>query len=106
MEQLQDQHGRCFYTFFSVSRWFGFRLDFLTVGFLGASTFAAVAARASIDPGLIALSLTQALRLTGSFQWTVRQSAELENIMTRCCYEVDHLLVCLAVNCLSHKHWP
>lgn len=82
MEKLQDQHGRCFYTFVSVARWFGFRLDYLTVAFLGASTFAAVAARGTVDPALIALSLTQALRLTGAFQWCVRQSAELENHMT------------------------
>jgi ABC-type multidrug transport system fused ATPase/permease subunit len=44
--------------------------------------FAAVAVRHTLDPGLVGLSLIMAIRLTGDFQWCVRQSAEIENCMT------------------------
>eukprot|EP00050_Salpingoeca_kvevrii_P019493 m.86620 g.86620 ORF g.86620 m.86620 type:complete len:1342 (+) comp8438_c0_seq2:3-4028(+) len=77
-----DSHTRAFFMFQMGSRWIGFALDFLSFAFTAATVFAAVIARSSLDPGIIGLSLSYALQLTGSFQWCVRQSAEAENQMT------------------------
>jgi ATP-binding cassette subfamily C (CFTR/MRP) protein 4 len=68
--------------FLVISRWLGFRLDLICFGFLVATVFAAVALKNELDPGLVGLSLILAIRLTGNFQWCVRQSAEIENSMT------------------------
>ena len=68
--------------FLVISRWLGFRLDLICFGFLVATVFAAVALKNELDPGLVGLSLILAVRLTGNFQWCVRQSAEIENSMT------------------------
>lgn len=41
-----------------------------------------------LDPGSVGLALTYAVTLTGMFQWGVRQSAEVENMvsgLTYCC---------------------
>eukprot|EP01147_Barroeca_monosierra_P004350 gene4350-6642_t len=82
MHRLQDAHSTAFHMFLVFSRWIGFRLDLLTFFLLAATTFAAVAARDTLDPGLVGASLIYVLRLTGNFQWGVRQSAEIENHMT------------------------
>eukprot|EP00043_Microstomoeca_roanoka_P004214 m.48205 g.48205 ORF g.48205 m.48205 type:complete len:1423 (-) comp12387_c0_seq3:88-4356(-) len=82
MHMLQDNHSTAFHMFLVLSRWIGFRLDFLTFLLMTVTVFAAVASRNSIDAGLVGASLIYMLRLTGNFQWCVRQSAEIENHMT------------------------
>jgi ATP-binding cassette subfamily C (CFTR/MRP) protein 4 len=82
MQDYQDVHGRSFYMFMTSSRWLGFRLDFLSFLFVTTTAFAAMGIRKTIDAGLLGYSLEYALRLTGSFQWCVRQSAEVEQQMT------------------------
>lgn len=70
--RLQDQHAKPFHMFLVLSRWLGFRLDFVCFVFVTATAFAAIAARDNLDPGLVGLSLILAIRLTGNFQWCVR----------------------------------
>ena len=45
-----------------------------------------------LDPGLVGLSLAYSITLTGMFQYCVRVSAEVENLVssysTRCGYEI------------------
>lgn len=36
---------------------------------------------AELDPGAVGLALSYAMTLTGMFQWGVRQSAEIENMV-------------------------
>lgn len=38
---------------------------------------------AALDPGSVGLALSYAMTLTGMFQWGVRQSAEIENMVRR-----------------------
>eukprot|EP00047_Mylnosiga_fluctuans_P006637 m.248138 g.248138 ORF g.248138 m.248138 type:complete len:1461 (-) comp15641_c0_seq1:176-4558(-) len=77
-----DNHTVTYYAFIVSSRWLGFRLDFLSSIFLTATAFVAVAARDTLTPAQVGLSLTYALQLTAIFQWCVRQSSEVENLMT------------------------
>lgn len=37
---------------------------------------------AELDPGSVGLALSYAMTLTGMFQWGVRQSAEIENMVS------------------------
>ncbi|XP_057311415.1 ATP-binding cassette sub-family C member 4-like isoform X1 [Hydractinia symbiolongicarpus] len=80
----QDYQTGAWFMFLSGSRWFSQRLDLLTVVFSICSTFAPIVAAPyiDIDAGLAAVSLSYILMLCGMFQWSVRQSAEVDNLMT------------------------
>lgn len=68
--------------FVLTSRWFGFRLDMMSWLFVVVAVVASMAARDKLDAGQIGLILLYISQLTSLFQWTVRQSAEVENQMT------------------------
>ena len=82
MYEHLNHHGRAFYVYLTAARWLGVRLDSLSAFLVGITVFVAIAARHSINPGLIALSISYTLQLMAGFQWTVRQSAEVESQMT------------------------
>lgn len=44
---------------------------------------------AELDPGSVGLALSYAMTLTGMFQWGVRQSAEIENMVRQ--FTLSHL---------------
>lgn len=77
-----DENGKCAFLFIILSRYLGFRLDILCAWFLTLLCLMAVALNASLDPGLLGLSLTYALVLSGTFQWAIRQSAQTETFFT------------------------
>lgn len=79
---LIDKNGQAFFSFLMVSRWFGFRLDMICSLILIIVSFVSVLLRDSIDVGLIGFALVYTMSLSGLFQWTVRQSAEVEAQMT------------------------
>jgi ATP-binding cassette subfamily C (CFTR/MRP) protein 4 len=67
--------------FMTTNRWLGVRLDLMSGAFVLVTSFASIAARDSVEAGVIGLSLAYALQLTGQFQWAVRQSTEVESQM-------------------------
>uniref|UniRef100_A0A8C5FNE8 Multidrug resistance-associated protein 4-like n=1 Tax=Gadus morhua TaxID=8049 RepID=A0A8C5FNE8_GADMO len=75
-DACQDLHTEAWFLFLTTSRWFAVRLDGI------CSTFIAVSFSAISLPGAVGLVLSYALTLIGMFQWGVRQSAEVENMMT------------------------
>merc|ERR1711862_297501 len=74
-----------FFMFMGTSRWLGFRLDGIVVVLIILSSFMAVIFFTqqwfNISPTYLGLAMTLILQLAGSFQWTVRQSAEVVNQM-------------------------
>ncbi|XP_078695256.1 ATP-binding cassette sub-family C member 4-like [Branchiostoma floridae x Branchiostoma belcheri] len=78
----QDLHSEAWFLFIACSRWLALRLDFLAAMFVTAVAFCSVLAAEGLDGGLVGLSVTYAIMLTARFQWGVRQSAEVENLMT------------------------
>jgi ATP-binding cassette subfamily C (CFTR/MRP) protein 4 len=78
----QDMHTAAAYLFSVTSRWFAVRLEWLCALFITAVALCSVFAASSLDAGLVGLSLTYALTLMALFQWTVRQSTEIESFMT------------------------
>ncbi|XP_061571906.1 ATP-binding cassette sub-family C member 4-like [Cololabis saira] len=78
----QNLHSEAWFLFLMISRWFALRLDSICSIFIAFSTFGCIIFRNGLEAGQVGLVLTYAVTLVGNFQWTVRQSAEVENMMT------------------------
>ncbi|GAA6216134.1 multidrug resistance-associated protein 4-like [Lates japonicus] len=78
----QDLHSGAWFLFLMTSRWFALRLDSICSIFITLTTFGCILLRDGLEAGEVGLVLTYAVTLVGNFQWTVRQSAEVENMMT------------------------
>uniref|UniRef100_A0A674ELL6 Multidrug resistance-associated protein 4 n=1 Tax=Salmo trutta TaxID=8032 RepID=A0A674ELL6_SALTR len=73
----QDLHSESWFLFLVTSRWFALRLDGICAAFVTVTAFGCLFLRDAV--GLV---LSYAVTLLGNFQWTIRQSAEMENMMT------------------------
>ncbi|KAF2896736.1 hypothetical protein ILUMI_09443 [Ignelater luminosus] len=81
-DDLQDLHSSAWYLFLSCSTAFGFWLDLICVTYIGIVTFSFLFIKSEQYSGNIGLAITQAISLTGVFQWGMRQWSDLENQMT------------------------
>ncbi|KAB0797841.1 hypothetical protein PPYR_08834 [Photinus pyralis] len=81
-DNLQDLHSVAWFLFISTSRAFAYWLDLICVIYICLVTFSFLIMDDSISGGNVGLAITQSLGLVGIFQWTIRQSAEMENQMT------------------------
>ncbi|XP_068702097.1 ATP-binding cassette sub-family C member 4-like isoform X3 [Montipora foliosa] len=80
-----DDHSASWLLFETGARWLGCRLDFVCSVFAVVAVFTALLMAEGgikLSSGVVGLALIYARVLTGSFQWGVRQSAEVENLMT------------------------
>ncbi|XP_037318658.2 ATP-binding cassette sub-family C member 4-like isoform X2 [Pungitius pungitius] len=78
----QDLHSEAWFLFLMTSRWFALYLDAICALLITFSTFGCILLRDGLKAGEVGLVLTYVVTLVGNFQWTVRQSAEVENMMT------------------------
>ncbi|XP_022670622.1 multidrug resistance-associated protein 4-like isoform X2 [Varroa destructor] len=82
----QDRHTSSWNLFLCTTRWFGITLDFLAFTYIAIVTMSLAILGANGVGGLtgsqVGLAVTNALLLTGMFQWGVRQAAEIESHMT------------------------
>jgi ATP-binding cassette subfamily C (CFTR/MRP) protein 4 len=97
----QDLHSAAWFSFISTSRAFGYWLDIVCIIYITLVTFSfLVIGNGNVYlfcqnynyclvfnfteqfGGNVGLAITQAIGLTGMFQWGMRQSTELENQMT------------------------
>ncbi|XP_033100013.1 multidrug resistance-associated protein 4-like [Anneissia japonica] len=84
-ESYQDTHTQAWYMFLATSRYFGIWLDWLSLIFVAVVTYGSVIllhVSENLNSGSAGLSFSYVLSLMGAFQWGVRQTAELENLMT------------------------
>ncbi|KAK7882506.1 hypothetical protein WMY93_028680 [Mugilogobius chulae] len=81
-DDYQDLHSEAWFLFLATSRWFAIRLDGICSIFVTITAFGCIYLRDGLDAGAVGLALSYAVTLTGMFQWGVRQSAEIENMMT------------------------
>ncbi|XP_031714239.1 multidrug resistance-associated protein 4-like [Anarrhichthys ocellatus] len=81
-DEYQDLHSEAWFLFLTTSRWFAVRLDGICSIFVTITAFGCLYLRDGLEPGAVGLTLSYAVTLTGMFQWGVRQSAEIENMMT------------------------
>eukprot|EP00466_Bigelowiella_natans_P015595 jgi/Bigna1/33998/e_gw1.4.172.1 len=80
--ELVDANCRTTIIFEAAARWLAFRLDMLAALFVISAPILFVALRESIDPALAGVALVYAIGMNALFPWMVRQSAEVENLMT------------------------
>ncbi|XP_066562799.1 ATP-binding cassette sub-family C member 4 [Amia ocellicauda] len=78
----QDLHSEAWFLFLTTSRWFAVRLDGICAVFVTIIAFGSILLKDSMQAGEVGLALSYAVTLMGMFQWGVRQSAEVENLMT------------------------
>nr|QNH67887.1 ATP-binding cassette transporter subfamily C member 4 X4 [Brachionus rotundiformis] len=81
-----DYHTRANSAFMYVNRWLGIRLDWVASIFTYIALFSCILMKEwnflAISAGDVGLMLVYLLQLVGLFQWTIRQSCEVENLMT------------------------
>ncbi|XP_054831012.1 ATP-binding cassette sub-family C member 4 [Eublepharis macularius] len=77
----QDLHTESWFLFLTTSRWFAVRLDAICAVFVVVVAFGCLLLAQTLDAGQVGLALSYAITLMGMFQWGVRQSAEVENLM-------------------------
>ncbi|KAM3862000.1 ATP-binding cassette sub-family C member 4-like [Diretmus argenteus] len=81
-DAYQDLHTETWFLFLTTSRWFAVRLDGICSLFVAFTAFGCLYLRNDMESGAVGLALSYAVTLIGMFQWGVRQSAEVENMMT------------------------
>ncbi|KAF4079997.1 hypothetical protein AMELA_G00165440 [Ameiurus melas] len=80
-DSQQDRHSEACFLFLTTSRWFAVRLDGMCSMFVTITAVGCLILRNSLEAGSVGLTLSYAVTLMGMFQWGVRQSAEVENLM-------------------------
>ncbi|KAF0720220.1 putative multidrug resistance-associated protein lethal(2)03659 isoform X2, partial [Aphis craccivora] len=78
----QDLHSSAWYIFISSTEALGFALDIICLIYITILTFSFLVVENDIFGGDVGLVITQAISLTGSLQWGIRQFAQLDNQMT------------------------
>ncbi|CAH2223668.1 multidrug resistance-associated 4 [Pelobates cultripes] len=80
-DSQQDLHSEAWFLFLTTSRWLAVRLDAICALFVIAIAFGSLILAKTLNAGQVGLALSYAVTIMGSFQWGVRQSAEVENLM-------------------------
>ena len=80
--RFQNEHSQGWYLYLVSTRWFGMRIDFVSGIFLATVAFSSIPLAASLNAGLVGLGLTYTVSLAGMFQYCVRLSAEVENVVS------------------------
>lgn len=83
LNRVLNDNTRVFFSFTSTGRWLGVRLDLLSAIFFIVLLFATILLRNDIHltAASLGLLISYVLQMVGLLQWTVRQSAEVENLM-------------------------
>ena len=96
VSRFQNEHSQGWYLYLVTTRWFGMRIDFVSGVFLATVAFSSVPLAGSLNAGLVGLGLTYTVSLAGMFQYCVRLSAEVENVVSRewCTKQFGFALLC------------
>ena len=77
-----DVQSRTYWALYAANRWLAIRVDLLTSAIAAITAALCVAFRESLTPGTAALALATALSLSGTLQFSVRLTTELESSFT------------------------
>ncbi|MXQ98865.1 hypothetical protein E5288_WYG002118 [Bos mutus] len=80
-DALQDLHSEAWFLLLTTSRWLAVYLDVICAIFVTVVAFGTLILVQSLDAGHVGLVLSLTITLTSMFQWCVRQSVEVENMM-------------------------
>ncbi|KAF9357787.1 hypothetical protein BGX34_009218 [Mortierella sp. NVP85] len=76
-----DLENRPYFMSYSIQRWLGVRLETIANTLIFCTALLGVCGRFEIDTATIGLVLSYSMSVTGTFNWCVRQYAEVENNM-------------------------
>ncbi|XP_015762179.1 PREDICTED: multidrug resistance-associated protein 4-like [Acropora digitifera] len=79
-DKVQDRRSQIWFLVPHSARWMGIRLDFVCTLFVAVATFTGVFT--TTDAGTLGLSLVYAISTVGQLQFAMRQTADVENMMT------------------------
>lgn len=80
-EWRMDSNLKAYFPSISANRWLAIRLEFLGAVVIFAAAGLAIVSVASgsrLDAGMVGLAMSYALQITGSLNWIVRQTVEVE----------------------------
>ncbi|XP_052505903.1 ATP-binding cassette sub-family C member 4-like [Budorcas taxicolor] len=77
----QDLHSEACFLLLTMSQQLAMYLDVICAIFVTIVAFAALILADILNPGEVGLALSLIVTLTGMFQWCIRQSTEVENMM-------------------------
>ncbi|XP_065757880.1 ATP-binding cassette sub-family C member 4-like [Muntiacus reevesi] len=77
----QDLHSEACFLLLTMSQQLAVYLDVICAIFVTIVAFAALILADTLNPGEVGLILSLIVTLTGMFQWCIRQSTEVENMM-------------------------
>ena len=81
MENKADANGRTMMPNYTANRWLSIRLEILGNIIVLSAALLAVLGRDSLDPGMVGLSLSYAMQITGQLNFLIRQTSQIENNM-------------------------
>ncbi|KAF9921984.1 hypothetical protein FBU30_007941 [Linnemannia zychae] len=76
-----DLENRPYFISYSIQRWLGVRIETIANTLVFCTSLLGVCGRYDIDAATIGLVLSYSMSVTGTFNWCVRQFAEVENNM-------------------------
>ncbi|KAB0353834.1 hypothetical protein FD755_023472 [Muntiacus reevesi] len=80
-DACQDLHSEAWFLLLTTSRWLAVYLDVTYAIFVTIVAFGTLILVETLTLGQVGLVLSLTVTLTGMFQWCIRQSAEVENMM-------------------------
>ena len=80
-DHLQDIHTSTWFAFISTTRWFGLWLDWIVTVYMACVVYSFLLLSADLLDGEVGLAISSCMMLE-EVQWMVRQTAEVENLMT------------------------
>ncbi|UJR14779.1 hypothetical protein I4U23_001767 [Adineta vaga] len=114
--QHLDNNTRVNFLLTTLNRWSAMRFDWISLILIMLVIILAIIARLTqheISSVEIALTLTYSLNLMSLFQWTIRQSVEVETQMTSvervldyCSLEQEESTIYRSHNCQPPSNWP
>lgn len=84
IRQRIDEFSGAYYLTFANQRWLSLRLDYIGVIMIFILGLLVVTSRFTVDPSSGGLVLSYMLSIMGTFQFVVRQMAQVENDMNNC----------------------
>ena len=81
MQRKVDTNGESMVPNYMANRWLSIRLEMLGNLIVLFAALLAVLGRDTLEPGLVGLSLSYAMQITGSLNMLIRQSSQIENNM-------------------------
>eukprot|EP00455_Lapot_gusevi_P037310 TRINITY_DN416_c0_g1_i6.p1 TRINITY_DN416_c0_g1~~TRINITY_DN416_c0_g1_i6.p1 ORF type:complete len:1330 (+),score=511.36 TRINITY_DN416_c0_g1_i6:191-4180(+) len=111
-EERLDLNNRAVYNQYNSQRWLAIRLESIGASITLTACIISVALRDTLNPGLVGLSISYAMSVTGLLTWLIRQSVELENAMNsveRTKFYTDQLpqeRPAVIQDCRPPANWP